>query len=278
MIRVWKKEDIGIPGFQLFGFCRFSEAPRPLEKHSHEGCFEFIFLLKGEDIYSAGGRRFPLHGGDVFISAPGQVHFSAEARQGVGEYVWFQIDPDARGFLGLTEEFSLPLRNALGNCRTSCRPVPPEVLRQVKELYTSFQSGRSRLILAGETAILLSSLLEVRGDAASGIDAEILRAMEFARSPAGGNPTLHELACAAGLSDSGFKHKFRKQTGFTPNDYLCRLRIERAAEMLRTGEEITRTAMDCGFGSGSYFSVVFRKYMRQSPSEYRARFFQKAVK
>ena len=53
---------------------------------------------------------------------------------------------------------------------------------------------------------------------------------------------------------------------------LNRMRVDRAAEILaRTDRSLCLVAMDCGFGDQSYFTKVFRRYLRVTPREYRLR-------
>jgi len=56
----------------------------------------------------------------------------------------------------------------------------------------------------------------------------------------------------------------------TPNDYLLRLRIRKASELLSDSEtSITDIAFRTGFSSSQNFSKVFKKYTGMMPSRYR---------
>jgi transcriptional regulator GlxA family with amidase domain len=58
----------------------------------------------------------------------------------------------------------------------------------------------------------------------------------------------------------------------TPNDYLQRLRVTRARDLLvTTSQSVTDIAYATGFSSSQYFSNVFRKYAGTTPSTFRAR-------
>lgn len=61
-----------------------------------------------------------------------------------------------------------------------------------------------------------------------------------------------------------------KKSGLTINQYITEVRMEKAAEMLsQSGRSIKNIAADCGFEDQNYFSKVFRKFYRTSPSVYR---------
>ncbi len=68
---------------------------------------------------------------------------------------------------------------------------------------------------------------------------------------------------------------FKKETGFTPLEYLTRTRMELAASILRSGVTnrysrytVSQVAEACGYAEPLYFSRVFRKYFGTPPSEY----------
>ena len=80
------------------------------------------------------------------------------------------------------------------------------------------------------------------------------------------------MAEASGLSQSHFRQRFHRETGFTPSDYLTRRRVLRAKQMLREDRlSITGIAFQLGFQSSPYFAAVFKKMTGITPSEYRER-------
>ena len=81
-----------------------------------------------------------------------------------------------------------------------------------------------------------------------------------------------ELAEMAGLSVSHFERRFWLAFGASPRQYLIRVRVERAATMLReTDQSITAIANACGFYDHAHFSRSFRRVMNIAPSAYRRR-------
>ena len=268
MLRMWQAEELNINGLQLFGYCKLDKAQEPLVPHVHEGCLEFICVLKGEDTYSIGNEKYPLHGGDIFISLPGQEHFSGEAQQGVGEYIWFQINPTAGGaFLGLSEENSQILQKRLQQWNTHRIHASGEIMHQAKKLHQAIRDKRDGLYCSSSLVCLLSLLADTQ-DSSPGIDDGIRAAMRYISEHLDSGLSIREISSFCGMSESGFKHKFRRETGYAPGDYINRQRILHAREMMANGCSITRAAMDTGFNSSDYFTVVFKKYTRQTPTEF----------
>ena len=80
---------------------------------------------------------------------------------------------------------------------------------------------------------------------------------------------LAELSC---MSLSTFERKFKKHFGCSPNQYIKRLRLEEACELLVAGYNIQRVALDCGFCDQSYFTREFRLFMGMTPRKYQIKY------
>jgi AraC-like DNA-binding protein len=75
---------------------------------------------------------------------------------------------------------------------------------------------------------------------------------------------------AVGVSESYLSQIFHRELGLSPWDYLNRLRIHVAKELLSTTREsITQVAGRVGFDDAAYFSRVFHKLVGESPHSYR---------
>jgi YesN/AraC family two-component response regulator len=82
--------------------------------------------------------------------------------------------------------------------------------------------------------------------------------------------TLHDAAQMACLEDSYFSRQFKSMTGFGFLDYLTRIRIQEAQQLLRTTALPLEDISDlCGFSSRNYFGDVFKRYIGLSPTAYR---------
>jgi len=78
------------------------------------------------------------------------------------------------------------------------------------------------------------------------------------------------LAKLAHLSVRQFERKFRSTFQMTPRDYMIRMRIITACELLAGGDEpVTSVALEVGFYDHSDFARQFRRQMGQTASQYR---------
>jgi AraC family transcriptional regulator len=63
--------------------------------------------------------------------------------------------------------------------------------------------------------------------------------------------------------------------GETPHQFVLRLRVERAKEMLRSAESrVLDVAIASGFKTQQHFARVFRQLCGASPTEYRREFLR----
>jgi AraC-like DNA-binding protein len=87
--------------------------------------------------------------------------------------------------------------------------------------------------------------------------------------------SVEELAEAAGLSRSRFAERFRQGVGESPMEYLSRLRMRKAAALLRGGRpKLLEVAQQTGYESESAFSTAFKRWAGVSPGDYRQRHAQ----
>lgn len=90
--------------------------------------------------------------------------------------------------------------------------------------------------------------------------------------------TVDKLAKISCMSPSHFFRIFKKETGQSPQDYLNKVRMKMVKNLLKDQDRsITAIALDCGFGSSSYFSASFRKAFKITPSAYRKTFQKDSI-
>jgi AraC family transcriptional regulator len=85
--------------------------------------------------------------------------------------------------------------------------------------------------------------------------------LNYIRQNVTGDLSLNHLARVAGFSPFHFHRLFKSLTDETVADCVARLRLERAAILLKTSNiSITQAALECGFDSASGFSRAFKKH------------------
>lgn len=83
--------------------------------------------------------------------------------------------------------------------------------------------------------------------------------------------SLERVAGEVNLTPYYYSKIFKRLTGETVGDYLTRVRMERAKELLANPNvSIKEACFAAGYNDPNYFSRVFKKVTGQTPSEYRA--------
>lgn len=82
--------------------------------------------------------------------------------------------------------------------------------------------------------------------------------------------TVETLAAKVGLSRSPFTVRFTKVVGESPQAYLTRVRMQRAARLIREQDDsLGRIAHAVGYESESSFNKAFKRQYRQTPGQFR---------
>ena len=72
-----------------------------------------------------------------------------------------------------------------------------------------------------------------------------------------------------GLSRTSLYNKVKALTDESPADYMRLIRLQKAAEMLKTGKQtVAEVAERTGFNDAKYFREVFKRYYHTSPTQF----------
>jgi AraC-like DNA-binding protein len=82
------------------------------------------------------------------------------------------------------------------------------------------------------------------------------------------NLTLDELAAHAGLNKFYALRAFKTAVGVPPNTYQRHVRIAKARELLRAGQDGAQLALDLGFCDQSHFVRWFHRITHMTPGQY----------
>ena len=130
------------------------------------------------------------------------------------------------------------------------------------------ESAVKLLSIFAEHLAILSNQILVRQENAE--PPVITKAKKFIEDHQTEDISLSAVAKAVNTSSFYFCKIFRKVTGINFTDYVARLRIERAKNLLLNPNlRISEIAYEVGFQSLTHFNRVFKRILGQSPTEYR---------
>jgi AraC-like DNA-binding protein len=255
-------------------------APRQyaITRHAHP-VWEFYLQLDGVSIWKdAAGRSYRCGPGAFFAAPPGLEHWLARVSRQGHHFYYAAIDIHA------VTNARLPTLGTIWRGRRSCihaaqgRSAEPAFRQLVREVSLQ-RSLRAPAIRVAADALIIEATRLLQADPADASPRSLVadhlgvqRVRELLEQHYGEEWRLADLGRIAGLSPNHLLHRFSSTFGLPPHQFLIRLRIDRARDLLRnTDAPITRIAMELGFGSSQHFSNTFKTATRQTPSAYRAK-------
>lgn len=268
-------ELLGFTDFLVVGHYRYKSVKEKLKMHIHVGMLEIIYLEKGYQYYQVADSEYILKGGDLLVIPSNTLHGTSSYPEDIGSLYWvvlkipergksiLNLSPDETHYL-IRELLELKILHFKGNNRM------PTLLAKVYQHFDLQRKIKSKITL---TSLILQFLLDVlEASKRSGLNQTISSEMARCVSLIDQNPkvetSLYQLAEKANLSLSRFKHRFKKEVGMPPGEYIVRQKIIFAKKHLKDYPTIQAMAFDLGFSSSNYFASVFKKFTGNTPTEF----------
>lgn len=260
-----------IRGFHLFLVRILYRTP-----HLHRE-FEVNLILDGSVEILSQGRGYHAGTGDFFVFDPYQPH-ELRAREGTVLILSIQISP---AFFSDYFPQMESVRFGTEIFHRAASPRHQQLYRQLLELTCCYcqKAPFYELDCARDINALFRALLDV---SAFTVVSEAERPAQRARQERvrylaerieGGfseKLLLGDLAKELGVDLYYLSHFFREHFGLSFQEYLAKLRCEKARrELLLTDRSLLDISLSCGFSSPKYFQRAFQKQYGATPKEYR---------
>ena len=140
--------------------------------------------------------------------------------------------------------------------------------------WSGFQAEQesAELILNGMLITIIGRIFQAVNQNANktSVLSKLRPAVQIMKSQFNIRRSNEELASLCGLNKYYFIKLFKKNMGYSPQEFYARLLIDKSSELLRnTNINIYEIAKQCGIDDALYFSRLFKKHMGISPSAYR---------
>lgn len=161
------------------------------------------------------------------------------------------------------------LHSLLSTMHTSWNSVFQAVTNQPLLLPASFNHWQEA---EQWLASVRQQMLQIVGKSrfAGEVQRSVALALQFMHEQLAENVNAADIARKVGMSRGYFSQCFKDWTGVTFNEYMRRIRMEKAKQYLRyTNRTIAWIAEKSGYADEKYFSRTFRRTIGMLPSEYR---------
>ncbi len=258
-------------------FIEFEKSVSPYKQHttilhSHE-YYELYFLLEGTRQFFIGNRMYVVDSNTLVVVPPFVLH-----KTDGGPYMRININissnllkPQYIEMLGeIQKHFAI-------NLTPPFKDVILYLLNVGAEEFSENTANKRDISLAiTETILFILSKNELITTDLSAVTVKndssslILKIVSFLNGNYTRAITLEEICKTFFISKMSLCTKFKFYMHCTVNEYLTRLKLTKAKELLvNTDKSIEKIAAECGFSSANYFGLIFKKEIGLSPLNYR---------
>ena len=268
-----------------FAKCVLVEINEPvIQLHTHK-FDEIAFVLKGSGIHEVDGDRYPIMRGDVFVTHGNQAHRIVEQQN----LILANIIYERKHFREIKGEFKeLPGFSALfvyeplfrknhpfkSFLRLSSRQLKniKVLTSQIKEEQEKRHSGAEKIVeyVFRQLIVKLCRYYHKSENQSTKGILKISSAIDYMEKHFADKVTIETLYNQLDMSSATFRRTFKNITGSSPIDFLIRLRIEKAAEMMREKPSlrVLEVCYSVGFENSGYFGNKFKKIIGTTPKKY----------
>ena len=242
--------------------------------HTHT-CHELYFLVSGQRRYLIGSDLLDVSPGNVIIVPKGQLHrTTAIGKKGHSRYVIYFSEAYMDDFIAIIG------RDAFDTLMQGrCLQLPEhricaihEILQQMDLIQKQSLPFAEAFLKTNLQQILLCLLRygEDKNHSSNQSTDKIQEAAQYISEHYTDDLTLDAVASVACMEKTYFCKCFKSITGFGYNEYLTRVRMQAAENLLlKTDLSVSKIASQCGFSGSNYFGDVFRRCYGISPSAFR---------
>jgi AraC-like DNA-binding protein/mannose-6-phosphate isomerase-like protein (cupin superfamily) len=254
---------------------------------SYHDYLEIVYIHEGSCIFHVGDREYACKAGDVVIIGDTEFHYLETNPKEVLKDINLFFMPEFVYEAGSDESTLDYLIPFFGHSNGFSHRIPAELVRHsgIPDRLAAIRQeldGRKeyyQLAVKNYLREILLWILRYYSHGPSTLEAyntkkrNIRRLgplFDFVQAHYQNSITLQRAAQTACMSGPYFCRFFKKVTGHTFTDYLSRVRVDKAKELLlRSDLPITVVGLEVGFESHSYFDRVFKRLTGKSPHEYR---------
>ena len=230
--------------------------------------YQLLYIAAGQGHFFINGQERVVSAGNIIVYLPGQPQ----------EYVYFKDDKTDVYWVHFTgsdvekiiDYYNIRLSENIIYIGTS-----PDYQWLFGQIIQEMQLCRPRFeelisLLLRNIFILISRNLIGANRADNSLENEVELAMHYFRENYRSEINVEDYALSRGMSASNFYRVFKQISGSTPLQYILKLRLSNAQNLLENSNlSIAEIASAVGYENPLYFSRLFNKHIGVSPSEYR---------
>lgn len=230
--------------------------------------YQLLYIAAGQGHFFINGQERVVSAGNIIVYLPGQpqeyvyykddktdvfwVHFTGSDVERIIDYYNIRLSENII-YIGTSPDYQWLFGQIIQELQL-CRPRFEELIS----------------LLLRNIFILISRNLIKANRADNSLENEVELAMHYFRENYRSEINVEDYALSRGMSASNFYRVFKQISGSTPLQYILKLRLSNAQNLLENSNlSIAEIASAVGYENPLYFSRLFNKHIGVSPSEYR---------
>ncbi|WP_138753184.1 AraC family transcriptional regulator [Paenibacillus sinopodophylli] len=235
--------------------------------------FLIHIVLEGEGVFETLGKAYTCVVGDAFVIFPDILVKYEGSKINPWTYTWVgfsgEVVESALRSIGIT-----PDNAVIRECSL------PVIQRMIRSIRKSMDKKNSPALGNMEASGWLRLLLhELGGKHIGGLEQESIpeshsyrqidQAIRLMTLQYGQQLSIEGIARTLGYHRAHLTRLFKEATGLPPMQYLLKVRMKKAEELLRTELTVAQIATSVGYNDPLFFTKQFRKWSGQSPTSFR---------
>lgn len=228
--------------------------------------YKLHYVHSGAGFLLSNGREYHITAGQLFACFPGETVFYRADAADPWEYSWV-------AFNGLNAEQYLRRAGFSPDQLVIDCPNKALIENAFHEiLSTKGNTANHDLNYIGYLYLVLASIVDDSGSACdtSNTRKYVKIAIRYIKENFQHDISIEGIASYLSLDRKYFSKIFKRETGYSPTEYLIHYRIENARELLQnTSLSIADVAVAVGYSSQFSFSRAFKQHTGVSPSSFK---------
>lgn len=222
---------------------------------------DISYVINGQADYIINDRKYSVSSGDLLCIPKGSRRSAISCPDALMEC--YSINGVVRDIDGRDINLPFPIVCNIG--------IQTDIISLYHELNSVWQLRDTGYLLKARAIYLMIlqryfQLIFYQNDT-SIMDKRIKKVMNYISNHYKEPLTVHKMADMVHLSDMYFGALFKQETGMSFRKYLTSIRMNRAEDMLYSGEyKVNEIADACGFSDVFYFSRLFKENRGFAPS------------
>lgn len=269
--------------------------------HKHDDLSEIVYVSEGEGKFVVNNQTYQVQQGDILIYNKGVIHEERSNPEnplktyfcGVGQLYIEGVEEGCiiaphlvpvihtgrylyKAESYISEIFEESNSQVLGyeiicqNLLTSLIILILRIIRSENRELSSATPGNQGTSTSGNFAPAVTPGNHATATATATTDTLGYKIKEYIDKNYTTNISLNKIADRLYISPHYLSHIFKKETGYSPINYMINRRIGEAKKLLLTTEmNIQEIARFVGYDNANYFTMIFKKAMGVSPKKFK---------